>query len=243
MNINRMHVEFKLSYDKLDSSAYPEILTPSIDAILNEAYERVIKTRYNPNNIYKKGFEQSQKRTDDLKQLVKTKFAVATAVTTETNTYRVNLQAMFDDEALTTPSTSQYMFYLRSRPRHVSTTCGSRYALVNIYETDDLDNDALINPFKKSYLLESVGYFEDGDIMIVTDGTYSIDKVKVTFIKIPLRIDKAQILLPLGLPGTSSIELDEHMQREIIQHAVNIALESVESIRQQTQRQQLNTIE
>jgi hypothetical protein len=242
MTIDRMHLEFKLMLDKLDSSAYPNILTPEIDFWLNDGYERVIKTRYNRNNVYRKGFEEMQKRTDDLKQLVVTNYAPVTAVTTETNTYRADLQTLYSDEAQTVASTEKYMFYLRGKARHVKTGCTSTYFSINLVQQDDFER-VMDDPFNGPDLLEAVGYFERGDLYLVTDGVYTIDKFKVTYIKVPLRIDKAQILSPLGLTGASTVEVDEHLHKEIVAEAVNAALENIESIRQQTQQQQLNKIE
>jgi hypothetical protein len=242
MTIDRMHLEFKLMLDKLDSSAYPNILVPEIDFWLNDGYERVIKTRYNRNNIYRKGFEEMQKRTDDLKQLVVTNYAAVSTVSTEENTYRVDLQTLWSNEIQTVSSTEKYMFYLRGRARHVRTGCTSKYFSINLVQQDDLER-VLSDPFNKPNELEAVGYFERGDLYIVTDGNFSIDRFKVTYLKIPLRIDKAQVLSPLGLTGSSTIEVDEHLHKEIVAEAVNAALENIESLRQQTQTQQLNKIE
>lgn len=242
MIIDRMHLEFKLMLDKLDSSAYPNILPAEIDFWLNNGYERIIKTRYNRNNIYRKGFEEMQKRTDDLKQLVVTNYAAVSAVTTETNTYRIDLQTLYSNESHATPSTEKYMFYLRGRARHVHTGCTSTYFSVNIVQQDDLEM-ILADPFNGPHELEAVGYFERGDLYIVTDGSFTIDKFKVTYLKIPLRIDAAQILSPLGLAGAATVEVDEHLHSEIVAEAVNAALENIESQRQQTQQQQLNKIE
>jgi hypothetical protein len=239
MTIDRMHQEFKLLYDKMDSSAAPNILVPEIDFWLMEGYDRVIKTRYNRNNIYRKGFEEMQKRTDDLKQLVKTRFALVSPVTTEDNTYRVDLQSLYTDEGMTVPSTDRYMFYIRGRARHVKSGCTSTYFHVRIEQQDDIEK-VKKDPFRKPSTIEAVGYFEDGDLFIITDGSYSIDRFKVTYIKVPAKIDKAQILSPVGLVGSSTIEVDEHLHNEIVKEAVYAALENVEAQRQATFPNQLN---
>ena len=75
MTIEQLHTEFKVFFDKVDSEAYTEFLDGEIDIMLNEAILRLVKRRYGINNIYKKGFEETQKRTDDLKELVVTRFA------------------------------------------------------------------------------------------------------------------------------------------------------------------------
>jgi hypothetical protein len=243
MNIDRMHLEFKLSLDKLDSSAYPDLQPAEIDYWLNTGYLRAIKTRYSRNNIYRQGFEEIQKRTDDLKALVVTNYAAVSAVTTETATYKIDLATLFTNEAHSVANTTEkYMFYLRGRARHVVASCGSQYCGVNIVRHDDLDS-VLYDPFKKPYVLESVAYFERGSLYVVTDGSYTIDKFKVTYLKKPLLIDKAQILSPLGLTGSQTIEIDDHMQDEVIQEAVKAALENIESPRQTTFENPFNKVE
>jgi hypothetical protein len=239
MNIDRMHIEFKVLLDKSDSSAYPNITTAEIDLFLGLGYERVIKNRYGRNNIYGKGFEEIQKRTDDLKQLVVTNYAAISSVSTETNTYRVDLQTLYSNEAQSVSTTEKYMFYLRGRARHVKSGCSSKYFSIRIVQQDDLEK-ILLDPFNNPTEIEAVGYFERGDLFIVTDGSFTVDRFKVTYIKIPLKIDKAQILSPLGLTGSSTIEVDEHLHSEIVAQSVNIALEVIESQRQVTQQQQLN---
>ncbi|HEY8364244.1 MAG TPA: hypothetical protein VIK84_01620 [Haloplasmataceae bacterium] len=232
MTNTEMILEFKLTLDKVDSSSYPDFADEEIYFFLNESQDRIIKTRYSRNNLYKSGFEEIQKRIDDLSNIVVTNYAAVTSVSTETNTYKIDISTLYTDEAHTTPSTESYMFYLRSRPRVVKTGCTSKYInKVKLVQHDDLAY-ILEDPFNKPILLEPVIYFERGDIYLVTDGTFTIDKCKLTYIKRPAKIDE-----------DTDCELAEYLHKEIVQMAVNIALESIESPRQQTQGNQLNTIE
>jgi hypothetical protein len=227
-----MILEFKLTLDKVDSSSYPDFESEEVYFFLNEAQEKLVKTRYSRNNIYKSGFEEIQKRTDDLSNIVVTNYASITSVTTETNIYKIDINTLYTDESHTTPSTETYMFYLRSRPRVVKTGCASKYVnKVKLVQQDDLAY-ILEDPFNKPTLLEPILYFERGNIYLVTDGTFTVDKCKLTYIKRPNKIDE-----------NTDCELAEHLHKEIVQLAVNVALESIESPRQQTQGNQLNTIE
>ena len=70
MTVEEMHYEFKLKLNKIDSNDYSNIIIPEIDWYLNEAQSIYIKTRYSGNNSKAAGFEASQKRTDDLRNLV-----------------------------------------------------------------------------------------------------------------------------------------------------------------------------
>lgn len=223
--------EFKIFIDKVDSQALPDFTPGEIYLMLNEAQARIVKNRYGFNNIYKAGFEVIQKRTDDLSNLVVTKFANVTPVTTEDATYKVDVDSLFEDEAQTTPSTALYMFYLRGRARHNHPTCGSQYIYTNIFQQDDLEM-ARHDPFNKPCLTQAMTYFEAGGLFIITDGTYIIDKYKLTFLR-----------KPADISATQNCELKEHMHKEVVQLAVEIALENIESQRLGSQDQMNKQIE
>jgi hypothetical protein len=71
MTVNEMHIAVNLGVQKLASFQADNLLPEEIDYELNLATMRFIKQRYNASsNKQGKGFEQSQKRIDDLKHLV-----------------------------------------------------------------------------------------------------------------------------------------------------------------------------
>ena len=73
MTIQEMHIAVNLGVQKIASFQVDNLLPQEIDHELNNAMDRFIKQRYSPlGNKYRKGFEQSQKRIDDLRNLVTT---------------------------------------------------------------------------------------------------------------------------------------------------------------------------
>lgn len=71
MTVNEMHIAVNLGVQKIASFQADTLLPQEIDFELNLAMMRFIKQRYNPtSNRLGKGFEQSQKRIDDLRTLV-----------------------------------------------------------------------------------------------------------------------------------------------------------------------------
>ena len=73
MTIQEMHIAVNLGVQKIASFQVDNLLPQEIDHELNDAMESFIKQRYSPmGNKYRKGFEQSQKRIDDLRNLVVT---------------------------------------------------------------------------------------------------------------------------------------------------------------------------
>ena len=70
MNIERMHYEFLLKFNKVSSDQNKSFLIPEIDLLLNEAQEifvkRIVMPKYNP----LAGVDKSQRNIDDVRTLV-----------------------------------------------------------------------------------------------------------------------------------------------------------------------------
>ena len=71
MNVGFMHIAIQQGVDKINSLQADMLLPEEIDIELNKSQMRFINTKYGKNNKYREGFEQSQKRIDDLRSLVK----------------------------------------------------------------------------------------------------------------------------------------------------------------------------
>lgn len=240
MTIAEAHNEFRQAGDRLDSSNIPDMLVEQVDYFLNEASVRFVKTRYSGNNESRMSFEENQKRTEDTKTLVITEFPTVSSVLTETNVFQGNLSSLYVDEAFTTISTKQYWFFVRCRARVVSSGCTSTYNKVLLYQHDDLD-DILEDPFKKPSLNELVGYFESSNLYVVCPSNVTIDKIKLTYIKKPITV-----IYGTQYPTPTldvNFDLPEHTHKEIIQLAVVIALENIESKRLETVMGLKQTIE
>ena len=71
MNVQEMHIAIQQGVDKINSLQADTLLLQEIDLELNKAQMKFINTKYGKNNKYQKGFEESQKRIDDLRTLVR----------------------------------------------------------------------------------------------------------------------------------------------------------------------------
>lgn len=239
MTIENLHIELDITMDKVDSNAYPELLVQEKDYYLNEAINRLIKQRYGFNNIYQKGFEQIQKRTEDLKNLVVTKFAPTSLSPAYSSlgevVYKADLSTLFNDSELTDESSFEYMFYIKS----LSTICEGGCcvkAKIKLVQQDDI-SVLLIDPFNKPTKNKVLVFFENGNINIATDGS-TIENFAVTFIRRPAIVN-------LGTYGQPKVECDlsEHLHKEIVQEAAAIAIENLESPRVQSQQQNVQKVE
>lgn len=225
MTIDEAHIEVEVTVDKRSTSQAPELPAEVIDYFLNEATARYVKTRYGKNNLYQAGFEEIQKRTEDLRTLVVTEDMAVATVTTEDNTYAVTL----DDTA------NQYWFFLRGRAVVTSDNCGTKTMRVKQIQQDDL-NKVLIDPFNKPIYYRPIIYFENGQIYVVTDGDFTIDSFKLTYLKEPQQVDST---------SSPQVEWDmpEHTHKEIVQLACDIIIENIESQRINTIKGQLQNVE
>ena len=66
-----MHLAIQQGVDKINSLQADLLLSQEIDIELNKSQMRFINTKYGKNNKYRKGFEESQKRIDDLRTLLR----------------------------------------------------------------------------------------------------------------------------------------------------------------------------
>lgn len=69
MTVAEMHTSFKILLDKLDSLNYANISPEQIDFILNKEQDRFVKHRYDGMQARSIGMEESQKRSDDLRNI------------------------------------------------------------------------------------------------------------------------------------------------------------------------------
>lgn len=90
MNANEMCDETLLEIDKLLSYSAPSFLDSEMSIVLSQSAEEYIKTKYNyKGNRYRDGFEGSEKRRNDLAQLIK---SASIQYNSTTSTYTISTQ-------------------------------------------------------------------------------------------------------------------------------------------------------
>ena len=169
MTVNEMHIAVNLGVQKIASFQADVLLPQEIDFELNIAMMRFIKQRYNPSsNRQGKGFEQSQKRIDDLRNLV---------VTTSSNTISAGgfLTDALGTYIYTTSNTNIYMeratlpldyLFLVSVSAQVNYVCNGNIAYAvalnkNNYSWVKLD----LTPPIAGHVLTDIAYY-DGSVWV-----------------------------------------------------------------------------
>ena len=70
MDIQEMHNSVMQGVDKINAQVADTLLANEIDRELNKAIQKFVTTRFQQGNRYGQGFEESQKRRDDLRTLI-----------------------------------------------------------------------------------------------------------------------------------------------------------------------------
>lgn len=209
---------------------------------LNAAVDKYYKTRYSGINFKQEGFEQAQKRVDDLRELVKDKIYTSDLITPKDNVYSVTLP---DD----------YVLYLGS-------TAGISPANADAEKCWDMDEDGNYK-IHRSDTLEGTIYTLDrmlenslsehrlhystakpirlitGDqIKLYTDGNYKVSEYILTYLRYPEKIRFFNRNM-----FEEYTDLPEHTHLEIVKLAAQLYIENQVDPRVRTYPQEVQTME
>jgi hypothetical protein len=232
MTISEMHTAFNLELDKVNSLQYPSFTNNEKDYWLNRAIREFVKTRYSGNNFRKEGFEQSQKRIDDLRTLVRE----VTIPCTSSGATKPNGYVLTNGFSNTVFSTAGA--YWLSLGEEVSILVGTISSRVGVTEiTADEYSQEIDNPFS-SYILhynqaKPLRLFYNNTIEFITDGNYSVTNAYIRYLKSPAVV---------AYSGTSC-DLPEHTHDEIVCLAVRLALENIEQPRHGSYAEEMSVTE
>ena len=217
MTTREMHYDFKRKFNKVDSQKNKNFLVPEIDWFLNEAAELFVKKVAQPKVDMGISFEKNQRITEDIK----------TIVVGGTWTPVIN-------NVITLPP--DYLYFIRCRVKLSKGTCKSKEAVLYIREHSDLFEESEF--YNSSFEWREVnGVYETQGIQSFTDGTFTIDEAKLSYIRKMTYMHNAQDFGLLGynhpsgvtLTGTVNCDLPEHTHREIVDIAVMLAASEVQT--------------
>lgn len=174
ISIKDMHYQFKSKLNKIDSANNINYRVPEIDWKIRIAERNFIKERISQSNQLVKGtFEVTNKIVDDLKSIV-----VQERITdfiTDENNYTVELP-------------SNYFYFIEC---YAECTKGEKTKLIRCYVRNNNEEIFVFNT--SSFEWEEVNiFFQDNSIVLTTDGTFTIDKVYLKYIKVPVLVHNAE---------------------------------------------------
>lgn len=224
MTRNELHKYFKIATDKNSQSVAfggcPSFLPEEIDYWINTGYYQTISNKFTGNNVLKQPFEQSVKRIQDLQNLVRTDRNV-TAINEDPNSNVCCVLNLFNGNR---------MFFVDAILKF-----GDNRANVKLLDHNTAQN------FRQTYtntpwVEDPIGVIEDNALYIYYDPISMSGqelKVDITFIKFPTKIE--------NFPTDGIHEIPDNVWYEVIDRAVILALEDIESRRTQT-KAQLNIV-
>lgn len=227
MTISEFHIEFKIGLDKVDSLNLPNFLEEEIDVLLNQAQERYVKQRYGLTNTKRQSFEETQKRTEDLKKLVTNEVITPTANSTDN----------IDDNAVFCTLNGQHWFIIQERARvsfnDAKGDTQNKVVPVRPIQHNDF-NKIMLDPFNKPDETEVLRIMSDNKAELISSTGVTITEYLLRYIRKPVA---------MSLTNGTTCELSDHTHQEILQMSIDIALENIEAKRLQTFKTILNTEE
>lgn len=212
--IKNMHYDFKQKLNKIDSFKNRNFQIPEIDWKLNEALNIFIKMVAQPKFNQIAGFETSQRSIDSIRPLI----------IEEKEIVPVKTKVIDDIYSATLPI--DYMHHLASTGLCKKNDC-SAFIRTTPIQHDDKENIFYSSSFEWRELNI---LFSGNTIRFKSDGTFVIEKVYLTYIKLPKYIHNATdyiggtYRLPDGtvLTGFQDCELPVDTLSEIVDIAVLI---------------------
>jgi len=217
--------EFNIHYNSIATQSAPSIDDYELSVYLTKAQLELVKDYYDSSsNRKEKGFENSEKRRVDLKELVK-EFNTNTVLTT-------NIKLTTDSKVFKIPDDVFIIIYESAKCN--LNNCGEKQFNI-VPKTHDEFNIQYSNPFKrpnknKIWRLDISKINNDKIVELISK--YDINEYKIRYIKYPkpIIISNLNTSFPgegLTINGLSTIqecELNQEIHPEILDRAVELAL-------------------
>lgn len=195
----------------------------TILSFINEAVDKFWKTRYSGINFKQRGFEQDQKRTDDLRTLV-TKHTYKDIGITKVNqeTYTVTLP---DDYVILLGDTAGIV-----PADGITNDCWEKDSEGNykvkysdtiegtIETVDRIKENSLSEYHLKYTKAKPIKLMQDNTITLYTDGQYKVAEYTIEYLKRPSKVTL------VGTPTDEYTDLPAHTHMEIVKMAVQLIL-------------------
>lgn len=218
--------QFYIFYDELNSFGAPGFEPNIIEQLASKIQEDLIILKYSPkSNKLLEGFEETEKRTQDLRELVK----YQTFSSFGTGYFDNSVTVTLPNTLLTNNSTDYSdVFWIpiyESVVTGTKTCDNSKYITARVEPAKSGPLDIILkDPYNKPYLKNDeakvLRLASEGRIhTLVTDGTFTITDYKLGYIKKP-----SPIILTSNLTQSATL-LSDSMEREVLSETVKFALD------------------
>lgn len=206
---------------------------------LNRGLEKFYKTRYSGINYKQKGFEQDQKRIDDLRTLV---YNIPLNPTKLSNSdYTVELPEdyviLLGDTAYILPVDGKTI-PCWDKDENGNYVLKSTDTLEVTVETIDREKSNSLSEYRLHYCLaRPLKLIRNNQIYLYTDGNYQVRIYNMTYLRKPKYIDIHE------KPFDEYTDMPEHTHSEIVKLAAQMYIENQGNQRLQSHNQEVNTME
>lgn len=230
MTHSDIYTKFMIEYDKANiTSSYPSLTKYEVATILDKAYLALIAQKYTGNNPRKSAFESDMKATEDLQPLIN-KFTAIGSLSGD-NSYTFN-----------THTIDNLVLYIIDGQIEINGSITSHDDNDHVYENIVFVSHDIAKKFRATktnlpWVEQPVGCIENNSVIIYVDpmdvqynGAQS--KAEFTYIKRPAKFAVGQGLSVNDYDfGQTKFELSDSMAEELINLAIIMSTEIVESSR------------
>jgi len=226
--VGQLLLSLEQKLDKTDSQGYADILDDEKRYWLDQAADRFVKQRYTGNNFQKKAFEQNQKRVDDLRVAINTSVIPGVVNTDYRNAYSIPL-----------PVDYRYLLKIEVEIQYID--CNdvetTMWKTPKQIEHDDIYAIA-DDPFNKP-TVDNPKFIMEQNSIVMFAGEGEVINARITYIKLFRKLQLGLINVDgsvdiYAAPTTDYIELAVDVHEEVVDIAVKMILENIESQRYQT---------
>lgn len=223
MTQREFQIEFERRLQLMDPNLVikEKLTSDTIISFINEAIDKFYKTRYSGINFKAQGFEQTQKRIDDLRTLIKNKKYTENLINkSDRNSYSVELPEdyvlLLGDTAGIQPSNLNECWETNERGEYIIKYTDT---LESTIETLDRQLNNSLSEHKLKYCqARPLKLIQDNNVILYTDGNYKISEYQITYLAKPSKIDSSNIT------NLEYTDLPEHTHMEIVKMAIQIYL-------------------
>ena len=230
MTHSDIYTKFMIEYDKANiTSSYPSLTKYEVATILDKAYLALIAQKYTWNNPRKSAFESDMKATEDLQPLI-SKFTAIGNLSGD-NSY-----------TFSTHTINNLILYIIDGQIEIKESISSHDNKSHQYENIVFVSHDIAKKFRATktnlpWVEQPVGCIENNNVVIYVDpmdvqynGAQS--KAEFTYIKRPAKFAVGQGLSVSDYDfGDTKFELSDSMAEELINLAIIMSTEIVESSR------------
>lgn len=219
----QIEVERRLQLINPELSLAGKLPSDTIMSFINEAIDKFWKTRYSGLNFKQRGFEQDQKRTDDLRTLV-TK-----------HTYKDIDISKVNQEEYTVTLPDDYVILLGDTAGiapadGITNDCWEKDSKGNykvkysdtiegtIETVDRIKENSLSEYHLKYTKAKPIKLMQDNTITLYTDGQYKVAEYTIEYLKRPSKVTL------VDTPTDEYTDLPAHTHMEIVKIAVQLIL-------------------